>query len=48
LRFTSPVGYLHRFNGVTRGEEFDKVADLLVEALLRLDAKRVEELKRFD
>ena len=47
-RYTVPVRYLHSFNGVIRREDFDKAVDLLVEVLLRLDAKAVAELKRFD
>jgi len=48
VNFTVPVRYLHSFNGVIRREDFDKAVDLLVEVLLRLDAKAVAELKRFD
>lgn len=48
VNFTVPVRYLHSFNGVIRREDFDKAVELLVEVLLRLDAKAVAELKRFD
>ena len=48
VTFTVPTRYLHSFNGVIRREDFDKAVDLLVEVLMRLDAKTVEELKRFD
>lgn len=48
VNFTVPVRYLHSFNGVIRREDFDKAVDLLVAVLMRLDAKTVEELKKFD
>lgn len=48
INFTVPVRYLHSFNGVIRREDFDKAVDLLVEVLLRLDAKTVDDIKRFD
>jgi len=48
VNFTVPVRYLHSFHGVLRREDIDKAVDLLVEVLMRLDAKTVEELKRFD
>jgi endoglucanase len=48
VNFTVPVRYLHSFNGVIRREDFDKAVDLLVEVLVRLDAKAVEEIKRHE
>jgi endoglucanase len=48
INFTVPVRYLHSFNGVLRREDFDKAVDLLVEVLLRLDARTVDDIKRFD
>lgn len=48
INFTVPVRYLHSFTGVIRREDFDRAVDLLAEVLVRLDAKTVEELKRFD
>ncbi len=48
VNFTVPVRYLHSFNSVIRREDFDKAVDLLVEVLMRLDAKTVQELKSFD
>jgi endoglucanase len=48
VNFTVPVRYLHSFNGVIRREDFAKAVDLLVEVLMHLDAKAVQELKSFD
>ncbi|MGH9790759.1 MAG: M42 family metallopeptidase, partial [Candidatus Acidiferrales bacterium] len=48
VNFTVPVRYLHSFNGVIRREDFDRAVDLLVEVLLRLDAKTVAGLKSFE
>ena len=48
VNFTVPVRYLHSFNGVIRREDFDKAVELLVEVLLQLDAKTVEQLRSFD
>lgn len=48
VNFTVPVRYLHSFNGVVRREDFDRAVDLLVEVLMRLDAKTAQELKSFD
>lgn len=48
VNFTVPVRYLHSFNGVIRRDDFDRAVDLLVEVLLRLDAKAVAELKSLD
>ncbi len=48
VNMTVPVRYLHSFNGVIRREDFDKAIDLLVEVVLRMDKKTVEELRRFD
>ena len=48
MNFTVPVRYLHSFSGVIRREDFEKAVDLLVEVLMRLDAKTVQELKSFE
>lgn len=48
VNFTVPVRYLHSFHGVIRRDDFDRAVDLLVEVLLRLDAKTVAELKSID
>ena len=48
VNFTVPVRYLHSFHGVIRREDLDQAVDLLVEVLMRLDAKTVEDLKRFE
>lgn len=48
VNFTVPVRYLHSFSGVIRREDFEKAVDLLVEVLMRLDAKTVQELKSFE
>jgi putative aminopeptidase FrvX len=48
INFTVPVRYLHTFNSVIRREDFDRAVDLLVEALMRLDAKTVSNIKSFD
>jgi endoglucanase len=48
VNFTVPVRYLHSFNGVIRRDDFERAVDLLVEVLLRLDAKTVAELKSLD
>ncbi len=48
VNFTVPVRYLHSFNGVIRREDFARAVDLLVEVLMHLDAKAVQELKSFD
>ena len=48
VNFTVPVRYLHSFHGVIRREDFDRAVELLAAVLARLDAKTVEELKKFD
>lgn len=48
INFTVPVRYLHSFNGVIHRADVDQAIELLVEVLMRLDAKTVEELRRFE
>lgn len=48
VNFTVPVRYLHTFNGVIRREDFDKAVELLVEALMRLDATTAKNIQSFD
>jgi len=42
-----PVRYTHSHNGVVNRKDFDRTVDLVVEMLVRMDAKTVEGLRDF-
>ncbi len=42
-----PVRYTHSHNGIVNRRDFDQMVDLVVDLLVKLDAKTVEELRDF-
>jgi putative aminopeptidase FrvX len=42
-----PVRYTHAHNGIMNRKDFDRMVDLLVDLLVRMDAKTVEALRDF-
>jgi endoglucanase len=47
VNLTVPVRYTHAHNGVMNRKDFDHTVDLLVEVLMKLDAKTVADLRDF-
>ena len=42
-----PVRYTHAHNGIVNRKDFDRMVDLVVDLLVRMDAKTVEGLRDF-
>ena len=47
LNFVVPVRYTHAHNGMVNRGDFDRMVDLMVAVLEKLDARTVEELRDF-
>ena len=47
LNFVVPVRYTHAHNGIVNRGDFDRMVDLMVAVLQKLDARTVEELRDF-
>ncbi len=47
LNFVVPVRYTHAHNGIVNRGDFDKMVDLMVAVLEKLDARTVEQLRDF-
>jgi endoglucanase len=47
INLVVPVRYTHAHNGIVNRQDFDQTVDLVVDMLLKLDQKTVNELRDF-
>ncbi len=47
VNLVAPIRYTHAHNGILNRKDFDQLVDLIVDLLLRLDAKTVADLRDF-
>lgn len=47
INLVAPIRYTHAHNGILNRKDFDQLVDLIVDLLVRLDAKTVAELRDF-